>query len=159
MVGLVACGSQSSNYPKGAFLFCTPSSFNYTGDGGQGTVTPSLAAYIGTSPAFSIDIQDHGTDPLTISKVTLNAPGGGFALVPPSPAGLDGGMLTMLNPYPTTPAEAFVSFYFTPTKVGAYTASIVIDSNASVDGGEVIIPISALGVTADAGQFDEPDGG
>jgi hypothetical protein len=162
MLGLVACGSQSSNYPPGPVLFVTPTSFTYTGTGDAGTVEPNLAAYIGTQPAFSIDIEDHGQKPLTITDVTLNDPSGGFQLVKPAPGGLvDGGTvaLNMLNTYPQSPSDAFISFYFIPTKVGPYTASITITSN-SADGGTTVIPITALGVSPDAGEFTPPpDGG
>jgi hypothetical protein len=159
MFGLLACGSQSTNFPSGAVLFVNPSSLTYTGDGGTGTVEPNLAAYVSTSQMLSIDLQDHGQAPLTIKSVTLSDPSGGFTLIPPTPAGADGGKLTSLNPYPESPADAFVGFYFAPTKVGAYTATITISTNATADGGLTIIPITALGVTTDAGQFDQGDGG
>jgi hypothetical protein len=157
IVGLVACGSQSSNWPKGAIAFCNPSSLTYTGDGGAGTVEPSLAAYVGTSQAVGIDIQDHGSDPLTISGVTISDTTN-FLLNKPAPAALDGGEIHTVNPYPTDPAHAIVLLYFAPTKVGPITANLVISTNGSVDGGEVIVPINALGVSPDAGQFNS-DGG
>jgi hypothetical protein len=159
IVGLVACGSQS-NYPVKPVLFVTPGAYDYLGDGGvPGTDTdPALAAYVGTSQTFSIQIEDRGQDPLTISKVTLSDPMGGFTLVQPSPAGPDGGLQSTINSFPQFPAEAFVAFYFTPTAVQTYTASITITTNGSNDGGVAIIPIRALGVTADAGQFNF-DGG
>ena len=160
MLGLLACGSQSSNnYPPGAVLWVNPSSLTYTGDGGSGTVEPNLAAYVTTSQTFTIDLQDHGQAPLTIKNVTLSDPAGGFQLIPPTPAqggdagpGPDGGMLTYINPHPESPADAFIGFYFTPTTVGPYSATITITTNATAGGGVTIIPITALGVGADAGQ-------
>src|SRR5581483_6211565 len=84
-LSLFACSSSSGpNWPSGAFLFTNPSSFTYVADGG-GSVVPSLAAYLTTTQSFAIEIQDHGSDPLTIDKVTLDDPQHGFALVPPSP--------------------------------------------------------------------------
>ncbi len=58
----------------------------------------------------------------------------------------------MLNSYPQSPSDAFISFYFIPTKVGPYTASITITSN-SADAGTTVIPITALGVSPDAGRI------
>jgi hypothetical protein len=139
-------------------MFVNPSSLTYTGDGGSGTVDPNLAAYIGTSQPVSLDIQDHGTDPLTINSVKIEG-SGDFQLQQPSPADVDGGKISTLNPYPTNPAHALVTFYFAPSKVGPQTATVVITSNATLDGGVVSIPITALGVTPDAGQFDDADGG
>jgi hypothetical protein len=154
MLGLLACGSQSSNnYPPGAVLWAYPASLSYTGDGGSGVVVePNLAAYVSTSQTFSIDLQDHGKAPLTIKSVTLSDPSGGFQLIAPTPDYPDGGMISMLNPHPETPADAFIQFYFTPTVVGPYSAAITITTNSTIDGGVTIIPITALGVTTDAGQ-------
>jgi hypothetical protein len=161
MLGLLACGSQSSNnYPPGAVLFANPSSLSYTGDGGSGTtVEPQLAAYVTTSQMLSIDLQDHGKAPLIITSVTLSDPSGGFMLIPPTPAGgedagksPDGGGLVLINPHPESPADAYIGFYFAPTTVGPYTATITITSNSTANGGVTVIPITALGVTTDAGQ-------
>ncbi len=151
MLGLLACGSQSSNYPPGAVLIADPASLTYMPSDGGG-FEPQLAAYVGTSQTLTIDLQDHGQAVLTIKSVTLTDPGGGFQLIPPSPAGGDGGMLSTLNPHPQSPADAFVGFYFTPTTAGPYSATINITTNATSDGGLTIIPITALGVAPDAGQ-------
>jgi hypothetical protein len=139
-------------------MFVNPSSLTYTGDGGTGTVDPNLAAYVGTSQPVSIDIQDHGSDPLTITNVTING-SKDFQLQQPSPADLDGGKISTVSPYPTNPAHALVTFYFAPSAVGPQTATVQISSNATGDGGVVIIPITALGVSPDAGLFNQTDGG
>jgi hypothetical protein len=139
-------------------MYVNPSSLTYIGDGGNGTVDPDLAAYVTTSQPVSIDIQDHGSDPLTINSVELKG-SSDFQLQQPSPADLDGGKISTLNPYPTNPAHALITFYFAPSKVGPQTATLVITSNATLDGGAVFIPISALGVSQDAGQFEDSDGG
>ena len=157
MLGSVACGSQSSNYPKGAVLFVDPPSLTYLGGADSGTIEPQLAAYVSTSQTITIDLQDHGQAPLTISNVALADPGGGFALIEPYASGPDGGKLTTLDTYPQG-GEAFVGFYFAPTKPGPYSATITISTNATFDGGLTIIPITALGVAADAGE-GEIDGG
>jgi hypothetical protein len=153
MLGLVACGSQSSNYPKGAVLFVDPSSLTYLGAVDSGTIEPQLAAYVSTSQTVTIDLQDHGQDSLTINSVTLADPSGGFALIQNYAAGPDGGKFTTLSSYPQG-GEAFVGFYFSPTKAGPYSATITISTNASSDGGLTIIPITALGVAADGGDSD-----
>lgn len=157
MLGLVACGSQSSNYPNGAVLFVDPSSLTYLGGVDSGTVEPQLAAYVSTSKTITIDLQDHGQAPLTINSVTLAADGGGFALIQSFAAGPDGGKFTTLSTYPQG-GEAFVGFYFSPLRAGPYSATITISTNATSDGGLTIIPITALGVPADAGEVDN-DGG
>jgi hypothetical protein len=154
MLGLVACGSQSSNYPKGAVLFVDPSSLTYGLD--SGTIEPQLAAYVTTTETITIDLQDHGQAPLNIVDVTLSAPDGGFALIQPFAAGPDGGKFTTLDTYPQG-GEAFVGFYFSPTRTGPYSASITITTNATSDGGLTIIPITAYGVAADGGEVG--DGG
>jgi hypothetical protein len=151
MLGLLACGSQSSNYPPGAVLSVDPSSLTYMPSDG-GAFEPSLAAYVGTSQTLTIDLQDHGQAPLTIKSVTLTDPGGGFQLIPPTPAGPDGTMITTVNSHPQSPADAFVGFYFTPTKAGPYSATINVSTNATANGGLTTIPITALGVAPDGGQ-------
>jgi hypothetical protein len=144
MVILAGCGSQQS-LPMDPQINVSPGAIYFDSDTGA-------TWYVGSTAQDGVVITDQGQNPLTINTVTLSGDSA-FALVMPTPgstdcdAGASCRKLTINRP----PDSAVVQLTFTPTATATYTATVTITSNGANDGGTVVIPVQAYGVTRDGG--------
>jgi hypothetical protein len=142
IVVLAGCGSQQS-LPDQPHISVSPSAILFDSDNGG-------SWYVGgtPSPQDGVVITNQGQNPLTISSVTLTGDSV-FSLVMPTPGSpsCDAGAMCQKLTINRPPDSAVVQLTFTPQTSKVYTATVTIKSNGANDGGTVLIPVKAVGVT------------
>ncbi len=117
-----------------------------------------LGTWIGTAPQNDLQILNGGQDPLTITAVTMAAPGV-FQMTGPNMILPDGGFQTGLPMTIQSQQTAFLQVIFQPTAVQKYEGTITVSSNAQNEpalavplrGVRVADPVDGGYVVVDAG--------